>query len=32
MDERAHLLGGALEITSEPGTGTTVRLTVPRRS
>ena len=29
MRERAELLGGNLELTSAPGRGTTVRLTVP---
>jgi signal transduction histidine kinase len=29
IQERAHLLGGACLITSEPGQGTTVRVTVP---
>lgn len=31
MKERAHLLGGGLEIVSAPGRGTTVTLKVPRR-
>jgi signal transduction histidine kinase len=30
MEERAQELGGRLEIRSAPGTGTTVRLEVPR--
>jgi signal transduction histidine kinase len=29
MRERAELLGGRLELTSSPGRGTTVRLTIP---
>jgi signal transduction histidine kinase len=29
MEERAQRLGGALEIRSAPGAGTTVRLAVP---
>jgi signal transduction histidine kinase len=31
MAERARLLGGHLDVTSAPGSGTTVRLTVPLR-
>jgi signal transduction histidine kinase len=31
MRERAAMIGGALEVTSEPGGGTTVRLRVPAR-
>jgi NarL family two-component system sensor histidine kinase YdfH len=30
LRERAHLAGGALEVTSAPGTGTTIRLCIPR--
>ena len=29
MRERAELLGGRLELTSAPGRGTTVRLSIP---
>jgi signal transduction histidine kinase len=29
MQERAHLLGGTLDIDSGPGRGTTVILTIP---
>ncbi len=29
MRERAAAIGGTLEVTSEPGTGTTVRLRAP---
>jgi signal transduction histidine kinase len=29
MHERAAMIGGTLEVTSEPGTGTTVRLRAP---
>ena len=29
MNERAESIGGTLEVTSEPGAGTTVRLRVP---
>ena len=31
MSERAAVIGGTLEVTSEPGGGTTVRLRVPAR-
>jgi signal transduction histidine kinase len=31
MSERAVAIGGALEVTSEPGGGTTVRASVPGR-
>jgi len=31
MRERAATIGGKLEMTSEPGVGTTVRLAVPAR-
>jgi len=30
MRERAQRLGGSLEVTSEPGAGTTIRAIVPR--
>jgi NarL family two-component system sensor histidine kinase YdfH len=30
LRERARLLGGTLDVTSAPGQGTTIRLTVPR--
>jgi signal transduction histidine kinase len=29
MRERAELLGGALEVSSEPGAGTSVRVSMP---
>ena len=32
IDQRAGLLGGSCAVESEPGSGTTVRWTVPRRS
>jgi signal transduction histidine kinase len=32
MRERVRLAGGAVAVTSEPGRGTTVTVTVPRRS